>query len=93
MPTQRPLLESKKKASVAIVNTAPSTISQVEPGPLPRIIGMGPIRITAPPLVTCPCVKEANVMRIIPATIITKLAKNIQDKRKEYGLAGLCISG
>jgi len=56
-------------------------ISQVDSGPLPRIIGIGPIRITAPPLVIpLPCVKEAIIIRIMPINIIAKLARKIQER-------------
>jgi len=68
-------------------------ISQVDSGPLPRIIGIGPIRITAPPLVIpLACVKEEIIIRIMPRSIIAKLAKKIQEKPIGRALAGACVS-
>jgi hypothetical protein len=57
-----------------------SAISQVDSGPLPKIIGIGPIRITAPPLVCpWPCVKEAIIITTMPINTSAKLAKKIQE--------------
>jgi len=72
---------------------AANKISHVDSGPAPRIIGIGPIRITAPPLVIpWPFVKEEIIIRIMPTSIIAKLAKKIQERPTGWVLAGFGLS-
>jgi hypothetical protein len=63
-----------------MVIIAANAISHVDSGPPPKIIGIGPIRITTPPLVApWPCEKDAIIITTIPMNTSAKLAKRIQE--------------
>ena len=77
---------------IAVIIAA-SKINQPDSGPFPRIMGIGPIRITAPPLaMPLPCVEEAIIIRIIPTNISAKLARKIQENPIGNALQNLDIS-
>ena len=71
---------NRRTSNAITVTIAPTRINQVDAGPLPRIIGIGPIRISTPPLVVpCACVNEATAINIMPIKIMAKLANRIQE--------------
>jgi hypothetical protein len=71
---------NRKTTNAMMVIITASAISQVDSGPLPKIIGIGPIRITTPPLVApWPCEKEAIIITTIPMNTSAKLANKIQE--------------
>lgn len=61
-----------------IDSTVAMAIKTTELGPVPRIMGIGPIRITAPPPKLPGVVIEPKVINKIPMKIIAKAMKNSQ---------------
>jgi len=73
-----------KKASATKARTAPRIISQNENGPVPRMIGIGPMR-KIPPKLMPPSTSEPTTVTIIPRSMTAIPANSSQ---VEIGLVG-----
>jgi len=81
----------KKKTSEKIVRTAANAINAIEYGPPPRIIGIGPIRMIAPPLAPLRFESEPKAISNMPMKIIANEMKNNHVAMEDCeGIAGPC---
>lgn len=83
----------KKKTSAKIVRTAANAANATECGPPPRIIGIGPIRMIAPPLAPLMFESEPKAISNMPMKMAAKAMKNSQVTMENCeGDGGLCTA-
>ncbi len=70
------ILTSRNKITAAVVRIAASSTSSNEYGPPPRTMGIGPIRIIAPPLTFPVFDSDPRVTSSTPMNMAAKATKN-----------------